>query len=98
RRGLTPMRTDEGERIMTTNRNLRSGRSQVLRRGAYDNRATFLCGTRRVGVTIAIVSALSLCAACAHQSTLPSDAGTGPTPVLPPPDTPLITTLKIAPA
>jgi glucose/arabinose dehydrogenase len=51
----------------------------------------------RVRIVVAI-AALSLCGACAHQSTLPADAGTGPTPVLPAPDTPLITTLKIAPA
>ena len=50
----------------------------------------------RVGIAVAIVAVLSLCAACAHQSTLPADAGTGPQPVLPAPDTPLITTLKIA--
>ena len=52
----------------------------------------------RIRIAVAVVAALSLCAACAHQSTLPSDAGTGPAPVLPAPDTPLITTLKIAPA
>jgi len=47
-----------------------------------------------------VVAALSLCAlaSCARQSTLPSDAGNGPAPVLPEPKGSLLPTMKIAPA
>jgi glucose/arabinose dehydrogenase len=47
-----------------------------------------------------VIAGLSLCAlaSCARQSTLPSDAGTGPAPVLPEPKSSLLPTMKIAPA
>jgi glucose/arabinose dehydrogenase len=53
----------------------------------------------RRGIDTAI-AALSLCAlaSCAGHSTLPSDAGAGPAPVLPEPKSSLIPTMKIAPA
>ncbi|MGH8174174.1 MAG: sorbosone dehydrogenase family protein, partial [Rhodanobacteraceae bacterium] len=54
---------------------------------------------RRAHLAAAVVAALSLCVACAHQSVLPPDAGMGPAPELPAPEEPkLFPTVAIAPA
>jgi len=60
---------------------------------------TSRCADARCNANI-VLAALSLCAlaSCARQSTLPSDAGTGPAPVLPEPKSSLLPTMKIAPA
>jgi len=54
---------------------------------------------RRIAKTT-ILAAVSMCAlaSCASQTTLPSDAGTGPAPMLPEPKKSVLPVIKIAPA
>jgi glucose/arabinose dehydrogenase len=52
----------------------------------------------RGGLTVAVVAGLSLLTGCGDMARLPVEAGTGPRPTLPDPETSLIPTLNIAPA
>ena len=55
-------------------------------------------GVRRCAKLVCAGFSACLLGACASQSTLPSDVGTGPTPLLPAPHSSVIPTVNVAPA
>ncbi|MDO8861642.1 hypothetical protein Q6D67_08000 [Haliea sp. E1-2-M8] len=53
---------------------------------------------RKTAFTLALLPLIALLSACGEYARLPAQAGTGPSPELPPPNSTLIPTVNIAPA